>query len=276
MLRNGEVDAVMHIPERFESSLIHGDAKGVGLYLNGAYLVRATAMGKALGGAAAAAAEQTLTPVIEATRLPTRAPAMVQRPLYNTTEGYGSYAVPAVSAIILQQTLLLGAALFAGLRRETNAQALSTRSFLGLWVALTLIGSVASLFYFGFVFWFQDYPRMGDLSGIILAVPVFAASASALGLAIGSLFDRHERAMQILVGTSVPLFFLGGAAWPLFLMPEPLAWLARLSPSTSAIQAFVKLNAAGATLGEVRPELLTLTALAALWGTAAWFKLRHA
>lgn len=273
MLRNGEVDAVMHIPERFESSLIHGDAKGVGLYLNGAYLVRATAMGKALGGAAEAAAEQALTPVIEATRLLERTPTVVQRPLYNTTDGYGSYAVPAVSAIILQQTLLLGAALFAGLRRETGALPLSTRSFLGLWTALTLIGSVASLFYFGFVFWFQDYPRMGDLLGVIIAVPVFAASVSALGLAIGSLFDRHERAMQILVGTSVPLFFLGGVAWPLFLMPEPLAWLARLSPSTSAIQAFVKLNAAGASLGEVRPEVLTLIALMALWGALAWFRL---
>lgn len=131
MLRNGEVDAVMHIPERFETSLIHGDAKGIGLYLNGAYLVRTTAMGKALGGAA----EQVLTPVIEATRLLERAPTVTQRPLYNTTDGYGSYAVPAVSAIILQQTLLLGAALFAGLRRETGAQALSTRSFLGLWAA---------------------------------------------------------------------------------------------------------------------------------------------
>lgn len=275
MLRNGEVDAVMHIPERFESSLIHGDAKGVGLYLNGAYLVRATAMGKALGGAAAAAAEKALTPVIEATRLLERAPTVVQRPLYNTTDGYGSYAVPAVSAIILQQTLLLGAALFAGLRRETGAQPLSTRSFLGLWAALTLIGSVASLFYFGFVFWFQDYPRMGDLFGIILAVPVFAASVSALGLAIGSLFDRHERAMQILVGTSVPLFFLGGAAWPLFLMPQPLAWLARLSPSTSAIQAFVKLNAAGASVAEVAPELLTLAVLAVLFGVTAWWRLTH-
>lgn len=273
MLRDGQVDAVLHIPDRFEASLIHGDAKGVGLYLNGAYLVRATAMGKALGEAAAAAAEQVLAPVTEATRALDRAPTVVQRPLYNTSEGYGSYAVPAVSAIILQQTLLLGAALFAGLRRETGARPLSIRSFLGLWAALTLIGCVASLLYFGFVFWFQDYPRMGDPLGIVVAIPVFAASVSALGLAIGSLFDRHERAMQILVGTSVPLFFLGGAAWPLFLMPEPLAWAARLSPSTSAIQAFVKLNAAGASVAEVAPELLTLALLALVFGAAALARL---
>lgn len=273
MMRNGRVDAVLNIPSRFEASLVHGDPKGVGLYLNGAYLVRVTAMGKALAGAAAAAAEHALTPVSEAARLAERAPSVVQRPLYNTAEGYGSYAVPAVSAIILQQTLLLGAALLAGLRRETGARPLALRGFLGLWTALTTVGCLSSLFYFGFVFWFQDYPRMGDLAGVLLATPIFAAGVSALGLAIGSLFDRHERAMQILVGTSVPLFFLGGAAWPLFLMPQPLAWLARLSPSTSAIQAFVKLNAAGARIPEVAPELLTLLLLAILFGVLAGWRL---
>lgn len=273
MMRDGRVDAVLNIPPDFQASLIHGDPKGVGLYLNGAYLVRATAMGKALAGAAAAAAEHALSPLDQAARLVERAPALVQRPLYNTAEGYGSYAVPAVSAIILQQTLLLGAALFAGLRRETAARPLALRGFLGLWSALTLIGCLSSLFYFGFVFWFQDYPRMGDLAGVLVATPIFAAGVSALGLAIGSLFDRHERAMQILVGTSVPLFFLGGAAWPLFLMPQPLAWLARLSPSTSAIQAFVKLNAAGATIPEVAPELLNLLILALLFGALAAYRM---
>lgn len=273
MMRNGQVDAVLNIPHGFQAGLVQGDPKGVGLYLNGAYLVRATAMGRAVAGAAAAAAEHTLAPLAGATRLAERAPTLVQRPLYNTAEGYGSYAVPAVSAIILQQTLLLGAALFAGLRREAKARPLRLGGFLGLWAALTLIGGLAGLFYFGFVFWFQDYPRMGDLAGVLVALPIFAAGVSALGLAIGSLFDRHERAMQILVGTSVPLFFLGGAAWPQFLMPDALLWVARLSPSTSAIPAFVKLNAAGASIGEVAPELLTLTVLAVLFGALAAYRL---
>ncbi len=181
--------------------------------------------------------------------------------------------MPAVSAIILQQTLLLGCALFAGMRRETRAPPLSRRSFFGVWAAMTLIGCVTSLFYFGFVFWFQDYPRMGDLAGVLVVAPIFAAAVSALGLGIGSLFDRHERAMQVLVGTSVPLFFLGGAAWPLFLMPAPLTWLAHLSPSTSAIQAFVKMNAAGAGLSEVAPELITLCVLAVVFGALAGWRI---
>ena len=270
MVRDAYVDGVLNIPENFEASLLRGDAKGVGVYLTGAYLVRATAMGDAVTGVATAAAKEALASVSDAARLLENAPTVVKRPLYNTSEGYGSYAVPAVSVIILQQTLLLGSAMLAALRRETRAQGLRARGFLGLWCALTLVGSLSSVFYFGFVFWFQDYPRLGDPLGIAIGIPVFAASASALGLTAGSLFDRHERVMQILVGTSVPLFFLGGAAWPLFLMPTPLAWFARLFPSTSAIQLFVKLNAAGATVGEVAPELTTLALLTFLWGAAAW------
>ncbi|MET4682121.1 ABC transporter permease [Brevundimonas faecalis] len=271
LLRDGQVDGVIHIPDHFEASLFSGAPRGVGVYLNGAYLVRATSIGKALGGAAASVAGHALASVENATRLAERLPSVVQRPLYNTTEGYGSYAVPAVSAIILQQTLLLGAAVLAGIRRETGARPLRLRGFLGLWGALTLIGVLGSLFYFGFVFWFQDYPRMGEPLGLLIAAPLFAAATAGLGLMLGSLFDRHERVMQILVGTSVPLFFLGGAAWPLFMMPQPLAWAAHLSPATSAIQAFVKLNAAGARLSEVAPELLTLAVLAVLFGLgAAW------
>ena len=56
-------------------------------------------------------------------------------------------------------------------------------------------------------------------------------------------------------------------------MPQPLVWLAKLSPSTSAIPAFVKLNAAGATIPEVAPELLTLAALALLFGAVAAYRL---
>lgn len=116
---------------------------------------------------------------------------------------------------------------------------------------------------------------LGDLAGILLIAPLFAAATSALGLFLGSLFDRHERVMQILVGTSVPLFFLGGAAWPHFMMPRLLAALSWLSPSTAAIQGFVKLNAAGAMPREIFPEWASLAVLAAVYGWLAWLRLGH-
>ena len=163
-------------------------------------------------------------------------------------------------------TLLLGAGVIAAIRRETGAPILRLRSRLGLWLALTVIGTLSSLFYFGFVFWIQDYPRAGDLIGVILLAPLFSAAVSALGLCLGGLFDRHERVLQVLVGTSAPLFFLGGTAWPHFMMPQPLVWLANLFPSTAGVQAFVKMNSTGASLSDVAPEATVLVVLVVIYG----------
>lgn len=271
LMRRGVVDGVVILPDRFEADLARGAADGIAVWLNGGYLVRVTSVGRAVAAAAADVAESRLEGLPETARAARLAPTVKQDSLFNPTEGYGDYAVPAVSLIILQQTLLLGAGVIAALRRETNAAPLRTSARLGLWLALTAIGTMSCLFYFGFVFWFQDYPRAGDLWSVILLTPVFSAGVSALGLLLGGLFDRHERVLQVLVGTSAPLFFLAGTAWPHFMMPQPLVWLAHLSPSTAAVQAFVRMNAMGASLVEVGTQAAVLAGLAIIYG-ALWLK----
>ncbi len=271
MLRAGVVDGVVMIPRGFESQLLSGHPMGMAIDLDGSHLVRASAIGSSLTDTLQGIIKQRLEALDAAVQVDL--PSVVQRPLYNTSDGYGSYVVPAVTGIILQQTLLLGAALIAALRRQTRAEPLRTPGFIGLWGALVLMGLLANLFYFGFVFWVQDYPRMGNPLGMSCMALLFAASCSALGLALGSCFDQAMRVMQLLVGTSVPLFFLGGATWPTFLIPGWLVAIAQLSPATSAIRSFVELNSAGATLAEVSPRLLVLAALTVLYGWIAWMRL---
>ena len=260
------IDGVVVLPRRFEPDLVRGAPTGLAIWLNGGYLVRVTAVGKAVAAAAAHVADAQLEGLPDIARAVRLAPTLKQDSLFNPTEGYGGYAVPAVSLIILQQTLLMGAGVVAAVRRETGAPPLRRSVRLGLWLALIAIGTASSLFYFGFVFWLQDYPRAGNLIGVLLLAPIFSAGVSALGLLLGGLFDRHERVLQVLVGTSAPLFFLSGAAWPHFMMPKMLVWLAHLSPSTAAVQAFVRLNAMGASLGEVAASAAILTGLAAVYG----------
>lgn len=269
MMQQGVVDGVILIPDGFEASLSRGDPDGIAVWLNGGYLVRATAVGKSVAAALAHVAETKAEGLPQTARALSLAPEVAQVSLFNPTAGYGSYAVPAVSLIILQQTLLLGAGVIVAIRRETGAVRQRLSSKLGLWLALTTIGTLSGLFYFGFVFWFQDYPRAGNIWGAIALTPLFAAAVSALGLNLGRMFDRHERVLQVLVGTSAPLFFLAGVAWPHFMMPDWLVSLAYLSPSTPAVQAFVSLNAMGATLGEVALPVMGLGILALIFG-ALW------
>lgn len=274
-VRDREADGILLLPRGFTRSLLTGaPGGGIGIWVNGTYLIRARDIGGAIQSAVLAVAAERLGPLAQGLHL--RAPIeVVERPLFNTREGYADYVFPAVSAIILQQTLLFGTAMLAAAQmakiREGKAVPLSRQGFLGVWTALTAIGCFSAAFYFGWIFWYQDMPRAGNMAGLTVAVPLFAAAVSALGLLLGSVFDSAERALQVLIPTSIVLFFLAGAAWPLSSMPGWVSSLAHLSPATFGAQAFVRLNEMGASLDEVARQLAGLVALGLLYGAgAAW------
>ncbi|MBO9725553.1 MAG: ABC transporter permease [Novosphingobium sp.] len=276
-VRHREADGILLLPRGFTGSLLTGaPGGGIGIWVNGTYLIRARDIGGAIQSAALAVAAERLGPLAQGLHL--RPPVeVVERPLFNTREGYADYVFPAVSAIILQQTLLFGTAMLAAAQRarvrEGKAEPLSLPGFLGVWSALASIGCFAAMFYFGWIFWYQDVPRGGNVEGLFLAVPLFAAAVSALGLLLGSVFDSPERALQVLIPTSIVLFFLAGAAWPLSSMPGWVSGLAYLSPATCGAQAFVRLNEMGASLGEVAAQLAGLVALGLVYGIAAVLRL---
>ncbi|NKF21834.1 ABC transporter permease [Solimonas marina] len=259
-------EAIVLLPHSLDASLLRGGGDAISLYLNGALLVRTEAIGEAiadvLAGVAAAHAPGNAAPALQ----------LVQRPLFNTSSGYASYVVPAVAVIILQQTLLFGVVMLIGGRRRQQHWQATPADFWGMAAAFLTLGCANALYFYGFAFWFQDFPRAGNPPGLLLAIVLFMMAVVALALLLGSLFDRRERSVEILAGTSIPFFFLGGVTWPLEAMPTPLAWLARLLPSTSAMQALLKLNAQGARLDEVGTDLVNLALLIVLYGALAYWR----
>ncbi|WBO23882.1 ABC transporter permease [Sphingomonas abietis] len=265
-VRERRADGILLFPDGFTRSLLTGaSGGGVGVWVDGAYLLRARDIGVAVTASIAGVAKDRLGP--SARSLGIALPfEIVVRPLFNTREGYKDYVFPAVGIIILQQTLLFGSAAFMAQRRERGAWQIDGPGFAGMWLAFTTIGTLAALLYFGLIFWIQDVPRGGNIAIAVLAAPIFAAAVSALGLLLGSLMERGYRAMQILVPTSVPLFFLTGSAWPLESMPHWVAVCAYLSPATAGVHLFVRLNQMGANLDEVAMPLVALIGTAALYG----------
>lgn len=276
LVRAREADGILLLPRGLTRSLLTGArGGGMGLWLNGTYLVRARDIGGAIQSAALAVGIQRLGPVAEGLHL--HPPIeVIERPLFNTREGYADYIFPAVAAVILQQTLLFGSAMLVAGRREERLPPIRTAGFFGTWCGLTLIGCFGAMLYFGWIYWFQDVPRAGNLPALLLAVPLFAAAVAALGMLLGSVFDRADRALQVLIPTSIILFFLAGAAWPLSAMPGWLAALAHLSPATLGAQTFVRLNEMGASLREVAPLLAGLAVLATLYGLAGYVRTMRA
>lgn len=155
--------AIVYIPAGFGDESLRGQPSQVALYGNGAFLLRSST---SLAGVAAALGQVGMEAAIAEARVlgaPAAMPlSVIPRPLFNTREGYGSAVVPGVVFLIIHQTLLMGLAMLAAtLREKQGSVRFSTQGFFGIALAFFVIGAAEVVYFTGFVFWFQDYPRAG-------------------------------------------------------------------------------------------------------------------
>ena len=281
-LLRGEVMGYALIPRDFKRDVVRGAAVAVPVYAHGAYpLVNkqvqygfAEAFGTVSAGVEIKRLQAGGQSALQAGA--SRSPLNLNTvALFNPTEGYGSFVVAAVAVLILQQTLLMGGALFVGTLREQGQAHGTARAWLARLLALCVPGWLAGLFYFGWIFIWQDYPHGGNPWGALALLAVFVPAVAGCASLLGWWLAERERALQVALFTSIPLAFLGGFTWPVEALPEPLQWLRWLSPSTAGIQASLRLNQVGAPLAAALPHLAWLAAMAAVaWGAVLWLATR--
>ena len=272
-ISSGRADAIVLIPGGAQRSLSQGAPAPVILYANGAYLNRATGALSGLGDATAAVARDAAGEQARFRGAPAPPPlTLSMRPLFNIREGYGSAVVPGVSELIIQQTMMMGIIVLAASRREAVGRLrFRPAILLAIWAAFVSLGLVTLTYFIGLIYWAQDYPRGGNPLGLLLGVPLFVGAVAAFALWLASFFKTRERPLQLLVSTSLPIFFLSGLSWPREVTPEPLNALAALLPTTAGVTMMVKFNQMGASLREAAPEMLNLAGLLLLYGgLAVW------
>jgi ABC-2 type transport system permease protein len=275
-LKRQQASVIVVIPDDFEKRILQGRQGSVRLFGNGAYLLRSST---ALAGVAAAFATvgvDAATSQAMAQGAQAATPLTVSaRPLFNRSEGYASSSIPAVAQIIVHQTLLMGLIMLAATRRERLGRlAFRPRALAGVAAAFFLIGLVNILYFEGFVFWFQGYPRAGTLPPLLGAAALFSAAIVAMALFLASFFRVRERPVQLWIATSLPIFFPAGISWPAEAMPAPLAWLALILPTTPGINLMIEVGQMGATLGEAWRQVTNLLGLILLYGALAVFRFR--
>jgi ABC-2 type transport system permease protein len=272
-LWRNQIAGTLLIPAGLQATVLAGRKAEVVIAGNGLYMMMNKA---ALNGLAEAVG--TVSAGVEVKRLEAATPSQTQAfeqrqpvtvnavALFNVREGYGSYIVPAVAVLIVQQTLVMAIALMFGTWFERGASPLprSAAAYAGMVGAFASVAAINCLYYFGFVLWWQDYPRGGNLAGLLLFVALFAFATSAFGVMVGTLFRSRERSAQLLLCAALPLMFLSGISWPVQALPHALQWLRWAVPSTAGIQGFVALNQLGASLFEVRAEGAALALLGAV------------
>lgn len=270
-----EVSAIVIIPPDFERDLLAGRRSPIAAYGDGGYFLMYRQALSAIGGAAKSIGAETIAHrLIAGGTDPKLAAAMADPmpvtmiPLFNPQGGYASYVVPAAFVLILQQTLLMGVVILgAGRPRQQGSAGEIATSLLGRACGYLILYSLWILLYLVILPHLYDLPRIGSaLDTILLALP-FLLSVSFLGLFIGQMIPNREIGILLLVVLGMPLFFLAGVAWPAETIPWIIHYASELFPSSSAIRAMVQVNQMGATLADVRSEIITL------WGLAGFYAL---
>ena len=195
-----------------------------------------------------------------------------QRNLFNAELGYGVFVMPAIILLIVQQTALIGIGMVSATRRERNERyhadspiAITigrTLTYLAIY-ALTL-GFMLTVHYSLF-----DYPMRGAWWQCLAIIAPYLLAVTLLAQAIGALFRKRESSIVWLLWLSIPFLLVSGVSLPPQAFPQWLYFIGKVVPSSSAVDAWIRVQTMGASLTDIAPELTILWVLVALYGTMA-------
>jgi ABC-2 type transport system permease protein len=263
----GQAFAAVEIPPGTERDVLKSVTAHIPIYADATYLFifRSTASGVAtaigaLTSELVSRGARSDGSLVKA-KLASSSPAdVLLQPIFNPVGGYASYVVPAAFVLILQQTLLIGAAMLTGAALAKGGGAFA--GVLGRGIAHLTIYLPALALYLIVLPRIYGFSTLGHLPQLFALATVFLLATSFMGQAIGAWFTRPENATLLLLATSLPQFFTAGFAWPREALPDAAIALGRIFPADSAIDGLVRINQLGASIWEVAHDWFGLWYLA--------------
>jgi ABC-2 type transport system permease protein len=253
----GEAFAAVGIPPGTQRDVLKGSTAHLPIYADATYLFVFRSMASniatainTLSSELVAGGARTDGSLVKA-KLAAASPAdILLQPIFNPVGGYASYVVPAAFVLILQQTLLIGAAMLTG---PALAQAVggAFATVIGRAVAHLTIYLPALALYFIVLPRFYGFSALGNPLQLLVLASVFILATSCMGQAAGAWFRHAETPTLIFLATSLPQFFLAGFSWPREAIPRPVLAAGYIFPADFAIDGMVRIDQLGATLWEV-------------------------
>ena len=292
LMKRGDAVGIVYIPEDFETRVGRGEESLFVMYGTTEAFLYYLAMQEAASGAMLELdgryRPQMLVFLPRGDVQPiTQTPAVtvVSTALYNHTEGYGSYLIPAVLMVIIFQTLLMVIGMTSGEERDSGsirryaAGGVSlgrmARVIAGKTFVYGLLYALFSVFLLGLMPAAFNLPELG--SGYLIAmlmIPYLLATCF-FALAVSVFFTDSEAPLLMIAFFSVGLIFLSGVSYPLELMPWYWRAAHYVFPAAPGTLAFVKVNSMGASMADIRAEYVTLWVQCAVYFALACMAYRY-
>lgn len=239
-----EIYGVVYIPSDYEEKLLGGQQAVVSLYVDASYfLMYRQAFQELVSGIGTTGAMVEFQRLIaKGANIPqataTTQPVIYQsHNLFNPYLGYGSFVMPAIIMVIIQQTMLIGIGMIGGTwsefglykklippgrRRMSTLPVVAGKAFV-----YASIYAVTLFYILGLHYKLFHFPTNGHTADIIAFLIPYLLSCIFLGIAVSTLFQRREQSIMLLLWCSIPALMLSGASVPREAMPEWLTGSAR-------------------------------------------------
>ena len=286
LMKKNEVVGILYIPDHFEDRVFRGDESVFIMYETTSAFLYYMAMQEASSGAMLALNDRTrpdmlvFLPRTDAVDIVSAQPFnVVGTALYNHTEGYGSYLIPAVLIVIMFQTLLMVIGMVSGEERQTGSLNRFTQVSFGQAIRIVagktfvyfILYAVFSLFLLGLIPVIFGLPALGNNFYIILLLIPFLLATSFFGLTASVIFTDGDAPLLMIAFFSVGLIFLSGVSYPLELMPWYWKAVHFIIPAAPATLGYVKLSSMGASMAEIGLQYVTLWIQCGVYFiTASW------
>ncbi len=204
-------------------------------------------------------------------------------PLFNTRTDYGTFLLPGLLAMILQQTLLLGLAGGTAAERQRKTFA-GWMEQAGSNLSMALYGK--GMFYFilfccyAFFFLTVNFrvlglQLMGNPFELALVTALFLLSLIPMGIFTGLLFRSQLLCTQLMAFSTYPIFLITGYTWPIAQLPEGLKVVSSLLPITPFLALYQGIVQQGAHITDRLPDLYHLCILWICWTLICLLKMKH-
>ena len=291
-MKKGEVTGILYIPSDFETHVARGETSVFTLYaatdafLNFKGLQEASSRVMLAVNDAHRRAGTVFLPPQGLLAVASSTPVSVSgTALYNYTEGYGSYLIPAVMIVIIFQTMLMVIAMLTGEEAEQQRKGVYSMKARSLKDMLCIVSGrtfvyvmlyvVFSMFLLGLLPHIFSIPNIGSGWDIVTMMIPFLLATSFFALAVSRWFTDSEAPLLMIAFFSVGYIFLSGVSYPLELMPWYWQAAHYVFPVAPAVLAFVKLNSMGGSLADIWPQMLTLWIQVIIYGAWAVYTTRR-
>lgn len=281
-----DIYGIVYIPDDYEKHLLGGAQAVVSIYVDASYFLMYRQVFQevvtSIGTTGAMVEFQRL--IARGANIPQAAaitqPVVYQsHNLFNPYLGYGSFVMPAIIIVIIQQTLLIGIGMIGGTWREfglyrklipTGERRMATLPIVaGKATVYASIYAVTVFYILSLHYRLFHYPINGDGWTLAALMIPYLLSCIMMGIAVSTLFRYRENSLLFLLWTSIPILMLSGASFPREAIPGWLFTFGKIFPSSSGVEAFIRVRSMGASFDEVMPEIRMLWSLVVIYGGLA-------